>query len=43
MEKVDKEYQKYKNILVIGLRRKHYQLYGFYNALKYKATKQAYF
>ncbi len=43
MEKVDKEYQKYKNILVIGHGGSITSFYGFYNALKYKATKQAYF
>ncbi len=43
MEKLAKEYEQYKNILVVGHGGSITSFYGFYNALKYQATKQAYF
>lgn len=38
-----KAYEKYKNILVIGHGGSITSFYGFYQALKFQATKQAYF
>jgi len=43
MKELAKEYKSYKNILVIGHGGSITSFYGFYHALKYQTTKQAYF
>lgn len=43
MQQISKEYQQYPNILIIGHGGSITSIYGFYNALKYQATKQMYF
>jgi glucose-6-phosphate isomerase len=43
MEKVALEYKNYQNVLVIGHGGSITSFYGFYEALKHTATKQAYF
>ena len=43
MKKIADEYQQYPNILIIAHGGSITSFYGFYNALKYQAKKNAYF